>query len=54
MKKIELKQDTKIMGLGTIPAGTQFKVESFNSRYIYVKANRCTLRLTIKEVNVIC
>ena len=53
MKKIELKQDTKIMGLGTIKAGTQFEVESFNSRYVYVKINRCTLRLTHKEINVI-
>lgn len=50
MKKIELKEDLKIIGYRTLPKGTVFKVEKFNSRYIYVNVNGCTLRLTYPQI----
>lgn len=50
MKKIELKEDLKIVGYGTIPKGTVFKVEKFNSRFVYVKINGCTLQLTYPQI----
>lgn len=53
MRKIELKNDLKIMGYGTIKKGTTFKVEDYNSRYTYVKLGLCTLKLTKKDFNII-
>lgn len=50
MKKVKLLNDTYIQGYGTIKAGTQFKVERFNSRYVYVKLGNCELQLSRKEV----
>ena len=46
MRKIRIKQDTRIIGVGVIPAGTEFKVEKFNSRFVYVRYIGCELRLS--------
>ena len=49
MKKIKTKHDLNIQGWGHIPAGTTFKVEKFNQRFVYVKLReRVTLRLARK------
>ena len=53
MKKVRLKEDLPIMGVGKVKAGTEFGVERFNSRYVYVKYLGCELRLSRKEVEVI-
>ena len=50
MRKIRLKNDVKVMGYGTIPSGTEFKVERYNTRYVYVMLGRCELRLSRKDV----
>ena len=51
MRKIRLKEDIPIMGVGTIPAGEEFMVERFNKRFVYVSVfNGCELRLSRKEV----
>ena len=39
MKKIELKNDMVIPGYGFIPAGTKYKVDKYNNRFIYVQVN---------------
>ena len=49
MKKIKTRRDLNIPGWGFIPAGTQFKVEKFNKRFVYVEVKeRVTLRLARK------
>ena len=49
MKKIKIKHDMNIPGWGRISAGTPFKVERFNKRFVYVEvAERVTLRLARK------
>lgn len=49
MKKIKTSHDLNILGWGLIPAGTQFNVEKFNSRFVYVKLREhVTLRLARK------
>ena len=49
MKKIRTKHNLEIPGWGHIPAGTEFKVDKFNKRFIYVKLHeRVTLRLARK------
>lgn len=50
MKKVRLKVDTKIMGYGTIESGTEFKVEKYNTRYVYVRLGNCELQLSVKDV----
>lgn len=54
MRKIEVLKDIPIMGTTwVIKQGTAFKVEKFNSRYIYVSWNNCSLRLSRKDVKII-
>ena len=49
MKKIKTSHDLNIPGWGFIPAGTPFKVERFNKRFVYVNVReRVTLRLARK------
>lgn len=49
MKKIKTSHDLQIPGWGFIPAGTQFKVDKFNKRFVYVKLHeRVNLRLARK------
>lgn len=49
MKKIKTKHDLNIIGWGYIPAGTPFKVERFNKRFVYVMLKeRVELRLARK------
>lgn len=49
MKKIKTRHDLNIPGWGLIPAGTSFKVEKFNQRFVYVKVREhVTLRLARK------
>ena len=36
MRKIRLRHDVTVPGWGFIPAGTAFKVERYNSRFVYV------------------
>lgn len=49
MKKIRTKHDLQIPGWGNISAGTEFKVDKFNKRFVYVKLkDRVTLRLARK------
>ena len=49
MRKIKTSHDLNIPGWGFIPAGTPFKVERFNKRFIYVLVNdRVELRLARK------
>ena len=49
MRKIKTKHDLQIPGWGFIPAGTSFKVEKFNKRFVYVNLkDRVTLRLARK------
>ena len=46
MRKIRLKQPVTVMGVGTIPEGTQFKVDKYNKRFVYVTFIGCQLRLS--------
>lgn len=49
MKKIRLKATMQIPGWGEIPAGTEFKVDRFNKRFVYVRLkDRVVLRLARK------
>ena len=49
MRKIKTSHDMNVPGWGFIPAGTAFKVEKFNKRFIYVQlAERVSLRLARK------
>lgn len=49
MKKIKTSHELNIPGWGTIPAGTAFKVERFNKRFVYVMVKeRVSLRLARK------
>lgn len=36
MRKIRVKNDMYIQGWGTIKAGTEYKVDRYNTRYVYV------------------
>ena len=36
MRKIRVRHDMKIPGWGVIREGAEFKVERFNSRFVYV------------------
>ena len=53
MRKIELKDNVKVMGVGVIPKGTAFKVEKFNSRNVYVDFMGCQLRLPRKNIKIL-
>lgn len=46
MRKIRLKEDINVPGWGIVRAGTEFKVEKYNSKYIYVKLGLCSLKLS--------
>ena len=49
MRKIKIRNDLNIPGWGKIPAGTPFKVEKFNKRFVYVRLNSgAILRLARK------
>ncbi|MBR4377339.1 MAG: hypothetical protein IKP50_00415 [Bacilli bacterium] len=37
MKKIRLRNDLKISGYGMILKGTEYKVEKYNTRYVYIR-----------------
>ena len=50
MKKCELLNDMHIIGWGTVEAGTQFMVEKYNKRFVYVRLGNCSLRLSLREV----
>ena len=50
-KKIKLINDVKIMGYGILRKGEVFNVESFNSRFVYIRLTfGCVCRLSRKEV----
>ena len=36
MRKIKVIKDMYIQGWGTIKAGTEYKVDRYNTRYVYV------------------
>ena len=49
MNKIRTSHELNIPGWGKISAGTSFKVERFNKRFIYVRiSDRVELRLARK------
>ena len=49
MKKIALKNTTYIQGWGEIQKGTQFRVERYNQRFVYVRlSSGVSLRLARK------
>lgn len=49
MRKIKIKHDMNIPGWGWLRQGQEFKVESYNSRFVYVLlADRVRLRLARK------
>lgn len=49
MKKIRLRHDVSVPGWGMIPAGTAFRVERYNSRFVYVMLREgVSLRLARK------
>lgn len=52
MKQVALKEDMYINGLGKIEKGTVFKVLKYNTRYVYVDFNRCTLQLSVKDIEI--
>jgi len=50
MKKICVRRDIVVPGWGLIPAGSAFRVDRYNSRYVYVKlAEGVVLRLARKS-----
>ena len=50
MRKIKIRHDLNIPGLGIVSAGTQFKVVRYNKRFVYVLVNeRVELRLARKS-----
>jgi len=50
MRKIELKEDVKLMGYRTLRKGERFDVDRDNSRYVYIKENGLTIQLPRKAV----
>ena len=49
MRKIRIRHDLRIPGWGLIPAGVEFKVDRYNSRFVYVELREgVTLRLARK------
>ena len=49
MRKIRVRHDMRIPGWGLICEGTEFKVERYNSRFVYVALREgVTLRLARK------
>lgn len=53
MRKIRLKEDMRVPGWGLVRDGTEFKVEKFNSRYVYVRLGACSLRLARGQTETI-
>lgn len=53
MEKVELVNDISVYGVGAIKKGTQFKVDVFNSKYVYVTYLDCTLQISRKDIKVI-
>lgn len=50
MRKIKTKNNLNIPGWGFIPAGTAFKVQKFNSKFVYIEINSgVILRLARKK-----
>lgn len=50
MRKIRLKHDMNIPGRGWLRKGEEFKVEEYNTRFVYVLlAERVRLRLARKS-----
>lgn len=50
MRKIKLKDDVYVPGWGTVRGGTEFKVERYNSRFVYIKLGKCEFRLARSRV----
>ena len=50
MKKVRIKEDIKIIGFGYVRKGEIYKVEKYNSRFVYLNVCGCELRLSVKEV----
>lgn len=49
MKRIAIKHDIQVPGWGMIKEGSQYKVDKFNSRYVYIKLHEhVILRLARK------
>lgn len=53
MRFAELLEDFEIYGAKPIPKGTQFEVAKSNSRYVYLRWNKCLLRATRKMIKPI-
>lgn len=50
MRKIKISHDLSIPGWGVIKAGTAFKVQKFNKRFVYVELQSgAALRLSRKS-----
>ena len=50
MKKIKISHDLNIPGWGVIKAGTAFKVQKYNKRFVYVELQSgAVLRLNRKS-----
>ena len=52
MKKVKLKNDFYILGKKAILAGTVLEVKKHNTRFVYCEFLGCTLKLSIKDVEV--
>lgn len=46
-------EDIEIYGAKPIPKGTQFEVAKSNSRFVYLRWNKCLLRVTHKQIKPI-
>lgn len=49
----ELLEDFEIYGAKPIPQGTQLEVARSNSRYVYLRWEKCLLRVTHKMIKPI-
>ncbi len=53
MRFAELLEDLDIYGVKPIPKGTQLEVAKSNGRYVYLRWNKCLLRVTHKVIKPI-
>lgn len=53
MRKVMLKEDVRFNGWMTLSKGTKLNVDKYNSRYVYVKYNGLTLKLTKNDVETV-
>jgi len=53
MRFAELLEDFEIYGAKPIPQGTQLEVARSNSRYVYLRWEKCLLRVTHKMIKPI-